>query len=106
MKIVKNDTVLVISGNYKGKKGKVLKVFPKKNRVIVEGVNFIHRHTRPTQKNPQGGVIEKEAPVDASNLMVICPKCDTPSRMGKKTLKNGKKVRICRNCEEMLGTAD
>ncbi len=102
MKVVKNDTVLVISGNDKGKKGKVLKVFPKADRVIVEGVNFIHRHTRPTQKNPQGGIIEKEAPINASNLMVICPKCDTPSRMGSKVLNDGKRVRICRSCNEML----
>lgn len=102
MKVVKNDTVLVISGNYKGKKGKVLKVFPKESRVIVEGVNFIKRHTRPTQKNPQGGIVEKEAPVQISNLMVVCPKCDTPSRLGRKVLEDGKRVRICRSCEEML----
>jgi large subunit ribosomal protein L24 len=102
MKVIKNDTVLVVSGNYKGKKGKVLKVFPKENRVIVEGVNFIKRHTRPTQKNPQGGIIEKEAPIQASNLLVICPKCDTPSRIGRKVLENGKRVRICKNCEEMI----
>lgn len=102
MKVIKNDTVLVVSGNYKGKKGKVLKVFPKQNRVIVEGVNFIKRHTRPTQKNPQGGIIEKEAPIQASNLLVICPKCDTPSRIGRKVLENGKRVRICKNCEEMI----
>lgn len=106
MKVVKNDNVLVISGNDKGKKGKVLKVFPKKNRVIVEGVNFIHRHTRPTQKNPQGGIVEKEAPIDASNLMVVCPKCNTPSRMGNKVLNDRKKVRVCRNCMEMLVTSE
>jgi large subunit ribosomal protein L24 len=102
MKVIKNDMVLVVSGNYKGKKGKVLKVFPKENRVIVEGVNFIKRHTRPTQKNPQGGIIEKEAPIQASNLLVICPKCDSPSRIGRKVLENGKRVRICKNCEEMI----
>ncbi len=105
MKIVKNDTVLVISGNDKGSKGKVLKVFPKRSRVIVEGVNFIKRHTRPTQKNPQGGILEKEAPVHMSNLMVVCPKCNAPSRMGKKVLADGKRVRVCRNCEEMLVTS-
>jgi len=102
MKIVKNDIVLVISGNYKGKRGKVLKVFPKKHRVIVEGVNFIKRHTKPTQKNPQGGIVEKEAPIHVSNLMVVCPKCDTPTRLGRKILEDGKKVRICMNCGEML----
>lgn len=105
MKIVKNDNVLIISGNYKGTKGKVLKVFPKQNRIIVEGVNFIKRHTRPTPKNQQGGILEKEAPINASNAMVICPKCDTPSRMGHKVLEDGKKMRVCKNCQEMLVNA-
>lgn len=104
MKIVKNDTVLVISGNDKGTKGKVLKVFPKRERIIVEGVNFIKRHTRPTQKNQQGGIVEKEAPIAASNAMVVCPKCETPSRVGHQVLEDGKKVRICKNCNEMLVT--
>ncbi|MCK4823146.1 50S ribosomal protein L24 [bacterium] len=102
MKVVKNDTVFVISGNYKGKKGKVLKVFPKQQRVIVEGVNFIKKHTKPSQKSQQGGIVEKEAPIHVSNLMVVCPKCDTPTRLGRKILKDGKRVRICRNCEEMV----
>lgn len=105
MKVVKNDTVLVISGNYTGKKGKVLKVFPKEQRVIVEGVNFIKKHTRPTQKNQQGGIVEREAPVHISNLMVVCPKCDVPSRIGRKVLENGKHIRICRSCGEMLVTS-
>lgn len=102
MKVIKNDTVLVITGNDKGKKGKVLKVFPKEHRVIVEGVNFIKRHTRPTQKNQQGGILEKEAPIHVSNLLVVCPKCSTPSRLGRKVLEDGKKVRVCQNCKEML----
>ena len=102
MKVVKNDTVLVISGNYKGKKGKVLKVFPKEQRIIIEGVNFFKRHTKPTQRNQQGGIVEKEAPIHASNVMVICPKCDTPTRMGHKILEDKKKVRVCGSCEEML----
>jgi large subunit ribosomal protein L24 len=102
MKVVKNDTVLVASGNYKGKKGKVLKVFPKENRVIVEGVNFVKRHTRRSQKNQQGGIIEKEATIHASKVLVICPKCDSPSRLGKKVLEDGKRVRICKNCKEMI----
>ena len=102
MKVVKNDTVFVISGNYKGKKGKVLKVFPKQQRVVVEGVNFIKKHTKPSQKSQQGGIVEKEAPIHVSNLMVVCPKCDTPTRLGRKILKDGKRVRICRNCEEMV----
>lgn len=105
MKVIKNDTVLVISGNYKGKKGKVLKVFPKQSRVIVEGVNFIKRHTRPTQKSPQGGIVEKEASIHVSNLMVVCPKCDTPSRLGRKILEDGKRIRVCGSCGEMLVTS-
>ncbi len=102
MKVIKNDTVLVISGNYKGKKGKVLKVLPKGDRLIIEGVHFIKRHTRPSQKNQQGGIIEKEAPIQASNVLVVCPKCDTPSRIGRKVLEDGKRVRVCKNCEEMI----
>jgi len=105
MKVVKNDTVLVVSGNYKGKKGKVLKVFPKEHRVIVEGVNFIKRHTRPSQKNQKGGIIEKEASIHVSNLMVVCPKCNAPSRLGRKVLEDGKRIRICRSCGEMLVTS-
>jgi len=105
MKVVKNDTVLVISGNYNGKKGKVLKVFPKEQRVIVEGVNFIKRHTKPTQKNPQGGIVEKEAPIHVSKLMVVCPKCAAPSRIGRQVLENGKRVRVCKSCGEMLVSA-
>jgi large subunit ribosomal protein L24 len=102
MKVIKSDNVIIVTGNYKGKKGKVLKVFPKENRVIVEGVNFMKRHTRPTQKNQQGGIIEKEAPIHISNLMVICPKCGAPSRLGRKMLENKKYVRVCKSCGEML----
>ncbi len=107
MRVRKNDQVLVLSGNFKGKKGKVLKVFPEKSRVIVEGVNFIKRHSRPTQQNPQGGIVEKEAPIHVSNVMVICPKCSTPAKMGKQVVfdeaRNRKNsVRVCKNCGEML----
>ena len=102
MKVVKDDKVLILSGNNKGKTGKVLKVLPKNNRIIVEGINFIKKHSRPTQKNPQGGIIEKEAPIHVSNVMVICPECDTPTRVGSKKLENGKKVRVCKNCGEMF----
>ncbi|NIR51048.1 50S ribosomal protein L24, partial [candidate division KSB1 bacterium] len=80
MNVRRDEQVLVISGEYRGKKGRVLKVFPEQNRVIVEGVNFINRHMRPSQSLPQGGIIKKEAAIDASNVMVICPKCDTPTR--------------------------
>ena len=105
MKVKKEDTVLVVSGNARGKKGRILKVFPKENRVIVEGVNLIKRHTKPSQRNAQGGIVEKEAPIDASNVMVICNKCGEPSRIGYKTLdEGGKKSRKKKKkkCDEMM----
>ena len=107
MKIHKNDNVRVIAGNSRGKTGKVLKVFREDRRVIIEGVNIIRRHSRPSQKNPQGGIVQKEAPVTAANVMVICPKCNTPSRLGHKPVTDsatGRKhmMRVCRNCEEMF----
>lgn len=96
--VKKGETVVVISGKDKGKKGKVLSVNPKENRVIVEGVNIVKRHTRPNQQMQQGGIIEKEAPIHASNVMFVCDSCKEPSRRGKKILDNGKKVKYCKNC--------
>jgi large subunit ribosomal protein L24 len=96
MKIRKNDNVMVISGNDKGKTGKVLKVFPQDSKVIVEGINLRKRHTKPSQRNPQGGIIEKEAPVNASNVMLIDPKTNEPTRLGAQVIlddKTGKKKR-------------
>jgi large subunit ribosomal protein L24 len=103
-RIIKNDTVKVISGNHKGKVGRVLKVFPKTNRIIVEKVNLIKRHTRPRSQQDQGGIIEKEGPIHVSNVMLVCPKCSTPSRTGLSHLADGKKVRVCKSCNEMLTT--
>lgn len=107
MRIKKNDTVTILAGNYKGKTGKVLKVFPQKGRIIVEGVNIRKRHTKPNQQNPQGGILEKEAPINASNAMVLDPKTNEPTRIGKKIIideKTGKKrsVRISKTSGEML----
>jgi large subunit ribosomal protein L24 len=107
MKIKKGDTVLVRTGDDKGKTGKVLKVFSEKNRVIVEGVNFIKRHTRQTQRAQKGGIIEKEAPVHVSNLMLYCPKCSTPAKLSFRILEGeesekSSKVRICRKCGEIV----
>jgi large subunit ribosomal protein L24 len=107
MKIRKNDNVVVIAGNSKGKTGKVLKVFRKENRVIVEGVNLRKRHTKPTQKNPQGGIVEKEASVNASNVMIVDPKTSKATRIGARIVideKKGKKrsARISRATGEML----
>jgi large subunit ribosomal protein L24 len=88
MHIRKNDTVIVISGNARGKTGKVLKVFPDRERVIVEGVNIIKRHTRPNQKNPQGGIVQREGPIHTSNVMLIDPKANEPTRVGVKIVKD------------------
>ncbi|MCX8105526.1 MAG: 50S ribosomal protein L24 [Ignavibacterium album] len=107
MKIKKNDTVMVIAGNDRGKTGKVLKVFPKESRVIVEGINLRKRHTKPSQRNPQGGILEKEAPIHISNVMIIDPKTNEPTRVGAKIIldeKTGKKkiARVSKASGEML----
>jgi large subunit ribosomal protein L24 len=97
MKIHKNDVVMVIAGNSRGKRGKVLKVYPDLGRVIVEGVNLIKRHTRANQKNPQGGIVQREAPIHASNVMLVDPKSNEITRVGTKVTKDvttGKKRRM------------
>lgn len=99
----KGDTVLVITGKDAGKRGKVVMAQPDKGRVIVEGINRVKRHTRPNQRMPQGGIVEKEAPIHASNVMLICNKCNSPTRVAKKFLEDGKKVRLCKKCGEELG---
>ena len=100
-----NDTVLILSGEDRGKQGKVLKVFPKQRQVIIEGVNFIKKHQRPTQKNPKGGIVEKEGPINFSNVMVVCNKCGEPTRVGARTITDGSQVRACKKCGEMIETA-
>ena len=107
MKFKKEDNVIVISGNYKGKTGKILKVFPKKERVIIEGVNIRKRHTKASNQNPKGGIIEKESPINASNIMIIDSKTNEPTRIGKKIIiddktRKKKSVRISRLSGEML----
>ncbi|MCL6476844.1 MAG: 50S ribosomal protein L24 [Peptococcaceae bacterium] len=99
----KGDTVLVTTGKDKGKKGKIISVDPEKSRIIIEGINIVKRHTRPTRKMPQGGIMEKPAPVHSSNVMLFCTKCNSPTRIKKKFLEDGKKVRICKECGELLG---
>ena len=93
MKIKKNDLVKVISGVYKGKEGKVLKVYVDKKRIIVEGVNMVKKHTRPSQSNPQGGIIEQEGPIHVSNVMLVCPHTSEPTRVGRRRLDDGTLVR-------------
>ena len=99
--IHKDDRIIVLSGDDRGKEVIVLKVISS-NRAIVEGVNFVKRHQKPTQKNPQGGIVEKEAPVDMSNLMVICSKCNTGVKTKTVVLSDGRKVRACKRCGEMI----
>ena len=100
--IKKDDKVKVISGKDKDKIGKVLKVLNKKDRILVENVNIIKRHTKPNMKNRQGGIVESEAPIHRSNLMLMCNKCMTPTRVKKKFLEDGKKVRVCGKCNEVI----
>jgi large subunit ribosomal protein L24 len=101
--IKKNDMVYVLSGRDRAKTGKVLKVYPSKARALVEGLNTINKHTRPNpQKNVKGGILEKESPIHISNLMVVCKRCDKHSRVGFSVSKDGRKVRICKNCGELL----
>lgn len=100
--VKKGDTVMVITGKSAGKKGKVLNVDPKDSKVIVEGVNIVKRHTKPSQKMPQGGIREIEAAVHSSNVMLICNKCNKPSRFGRKFLADGTKVRVCKKCGEVI----
>src|SRR5881396_431619 len=100
--IRKNDTILVIAGKEKGKRGRVLFVIPARGRVIVEHVNMIKRHQRPTQKLRQGGIIEREGSLHLSNVMLVCGRCDRPVRIGIKELADGRKVRVCKRCGEPI----
>ena len=107
MKIKKNDMVMIIAGNDRGKTGKILKVFPNINKVIIEGINIRKRHTKPTQKNPQGGILEKEAAIHASNVMMLDPKTNEPTRLGAQIIldeKTGKKkrARVSKASGEMI----
>ena len=101
--IRKNDNVLVITGKNRGARGRVLRVDPLRNRLVVEGVNMIKRHTKPNpQKNVPGGIVEREASLHASNVQLVCPECGKQTRVGRKVLGDGRKVRICRKCEGVV----
>lgn len=100
--IKKGDTVAIISGKEKGKKGRVLLISPARNRAIIEALNMATHHERATQRNPQGGMVQKEAPIHASNLMLVCTKCNKPTRVGRKILGDGSKVRVCKKCSEII----
>jgi large subunit ribosomal protein L24 len=99
----RNDNVLVVTGKDRGKRGRVLKVLPEHNRLVVEGVNLIKRHTKPNPgRNIKGGVVEREAPLHASNVQIVCPECGKATRIGRRILGDGRKVRICRKCEGVV----
>jgi len=100
--VQRGDTVAVISGRERGKRGKVLRVLPTGGRVLVEKINMMKKHQRPTQKLRQGGIIERESPLALSNVLVVCARCDKPSRSGIKTLADGRKLRICKRCGELI----
>ena len=102
MKIKKDDNVLVVAGKDKGKKGKVRFAYPLKNQVIIEGINFIKKHSKARGAVKQAGIIDLEAPVHVSNVMLLCDKCNKPSRIGYKKLDDGRRVRFCRTCNEVL----
>ena len=100
--IRKDDKVKVLTGKDKGKIGKVLKIKNKKDRILVENINVVKRHTRPTAQNRQGGIVESEAPIHWSNVMLMCTKCVSPVRTKIQRLEDGKKVRVCRKCNEII----
>lgn len=101
-RIRKGDTVKVILGRDRGKTGKVIRVLPDKNKALVEQINIVKRHTRPSQKAPQGGIIEKEAPIELSNLMLVCGRCRKTTRYKVKKVENDKHVRVCKHCGEII----
>ena len=103
MPVRKNDTVVVVTGRDRGKRGRVLRVLPAKGRVIVEGVNFIKRHTRPNpQRNIKGGIVQREAGLSASNVQIICPECGAQTRIGRRRLDDGRTVRYCVKCKGVV----
>lgn len=102
MHVKKGDTVKVLAGRDKGKEGQIIQAMPKENRVIVEKVNLVKRHQKPTADFPEGGIITKEAPIHASNVMLICKSCKKPTRIAHKFLDSGKKGRACKHCGATL----
>ena len=101
-RIKKNDTAKVLTGKDRGKTGKVLFVYPKNDRALVQGLNFVKKHTRKTRDDQQGGIVQKESPVHISNLMVICQKCSKPTGISFNRLSDGTKVRLCKKCKELI----
>ena len=101
-KIKKDDKVKVLTGKDKGKIGKVLRIVKKTNRVVIENINVVKVNQKPTQANPQGGIVEKNMPIHVSNLMIMCNSCVKPTRISMKLLEDGKRVRICKQCNQQI----
>lgn len=102
MQIKKNDKVIVTSGKEKGKSGRVIAVYPAEKRLLVEKLNIIKRHTKPNPQIKQGGIVEKEAPISVANVRLICPKCDKPTRVIRRSESDGHRSRVCRSCNEII----
>ena len=102
LRLRKNDTVQVIAGEHKGLTGTIIRVFPRKGTALVGERNIVKRHTKPTPKNPQGGIVEKEAPIRLSNLLLVCPKSGKPTRLGTRVLEDGKRVRYSKKAKELV----
>ena len=102
MKIKKGDTVVVTKGKEKGKSGRVLKFFPDTGRVLIQGVNFVKRHTKQARQDKPGGILQKESPLHRSNVALLCPRCNKATRLGAKFLADNSKVRVCKKCQEMV----
>lgn len=100
--IKKNDTVFVITGKHKGKRGRVLSVMPSDDNLVIEKINVIKKHMKPSKKYAQGGIIEKEAPIHISNVMLVCPRCNKPTRISNITFSDNKKLRVCKKCKEPI----
>jgi large subunit ribosomal protein L24 len=102
LRLKKNDTVQVMAGEFSGKTGRIIKVFPDKGRALVEGLNIVKRHTKPNRKNQQGGIVQKEAPIHLSNLLLVCPKTGKPTRTGVSALEGGRRVRFSKKAKETI----
>lgn len=100
--IRKGDKIRVIAGKERGKEGKIIRVFPKRNKVIVQGLNFVKRHTKPRGERQPGGIIAKEAPIHISNVMLVCSKCNKMTRVVKRIMEDGERVRVCKKCGEII----
>jgi large subunit ribosomal protein L24 len=100
--IKKDDTVMVVAGKEKGKSGKVIRIIRKKDAIVIDRLNFVKRHLKAGGSHGKGGIMEKEAPIHISNIQLLCKKCNLPTRIGKKTLEDGRRMRVCRKCGEAI----